>query len=164
MPKNPPDGYHTVTPWIISRDTAAEIDFLKAAFDAQELARVVVEDGTIGHAECRIGNAVVMLFDARPNWPETPCFLRLYVDDCDAVFRQALTAGATSVTEPTNLAWGDRVGRVRDPLGHLWWVQTRLEDLDYAEMERRAGQQQYIDAMSYVTSAEFFRPEQLKRR
>jgi uncharacterized glyoxalase superfamily protein PhnB len=162
MVKNPPEGYSTVTPWIISRDTAAEIDFLTAAFGAEELARVVGDDGTIGHAECRIGDAVVMLFDARPDWPDTPAFLRLYVDDCDAVFGQALATGATAVTEPTNMAWGDRVGRVRDPLGHLWWVQTRLEDLDWAEMERRAGQQEYIDAMKYVTSAEFFRPDQLR--
>jgi uncharacterized glyoxalase superfamily protein PhnB len=160
MPNNPPDGYHSVTPWIISRDTAAEIDFLKAAFDAQEIARVVGEDGTIGHAECRIGDCVVMLFDARPNWPRTPAFLRLYVDDGDAVLRKAVAAGATVVTELTRLAWGDRVGRVRDPLGHLWWIQTRLEDLDLAEMERRSRQQEYIDAMNYVTSAEFFPPEQ----
>jgi hypothetical protein len=99
-----------------------------------------------------------MLFDARPDWPATPAFLRLYVDDCDAVFRQALAAGGTAVTEPTTLAWGDRVGRVRDPLGHLWWIQTRLEDLDLAEMERRAGLPEYIEAMNYVTGAEFFPP------
>ncbi|MFD9664215.1 hypothetical protein ACFWAY_21720 [Rhodococcus sp. NPDC059968] len=73
MTVNPiPDGYTTVTPWIISRDTAALIDYVKAAFDGEELGRMVGEGGTIGHAEVRIGNAVVMMFDARPDWPPTP--------------------------------------------------------------------------------------------
>ena len=120
-----PEGYHSVTPWIISRDSARLIEFLSAAFGAEEIARVVGEDGSIGHAEVRIGDSVVMMFDAKPHWPDTPAFLRLYVADGDAVFQQALRAGATSVTEMTHLFWGDRVGRVRDPFGNLWWIQTR---------------------------------------
>jgi PhnB protein len=103
---------------------------VKEAFGAQETARVHNEDGTIGHAEFRIGDSVVMAFDAKQGWPETPGFLRLYVEDGDAVYRRALEAGAGSVTEMTDLFFGDRVGRVRDPLGNLWWIQTRLEDVD----------------------------------
>ena len=71
-----PDGYGTVTPWIIGRDTAALIDFLVAAFAAEEVSRLELEDGTIGHAEVRIGDSMVMMFDARPQWPDTPAFLR----------------------------------------------------------------------------------------
>jgi PhnB protein len=151
-----PEGYHAVTPWIISRDTAGLLDFVKRAFGAAELARVYVENGAIGHAEFRIGDSVVMAFDAREEWPDTPAFLRLYVADGDVVHRQALEAGATSVTEMTTLFWGDRVGRVRDPFGNLWWIQTRIEDLAPEEMARRAQLPEYVEAMSYVQNALFF--------
>lgn len=153
-----PAGYSTVTPWIVSRDSAGLIAFLEAAFGATELARVQMEDGTIGHAEVRIGDSVVMMFDARPAWPNTPAFLRLYVPDGDAVFQQALNAGATAVTEMTEMAWGDRVGRVRDPFGNLWWIQTRIAELSLEEMAQRAAEPRFIEAMSYVMSAQFFPP------
>jgi PhnB protein len=81
-----PEGYHAVTPWIISRNTASLLVYVKEAFGAQELARVYNEDGSIGHAEARIGDSVVMMFDAKEAWPPTPCFLRLYVEDGDAVY------------------------------------------------------------------------------
>ena len=144
-----PEGYHTVTPWIISRDTAQLLDFVREAFGAEELARVE-SGGVIGHAEFRIGDSVVMAFDAKEEWPDTPSFIRLYVEDGDAVYRRALEAGATSVTEMTDLFFGDRVGRVRDPQGNLWWIQARLEDLDPQEMEKRAAQKEYLDAMQRV--------------
>ncbi|MED4752359.1 hypothetical protein [Brevibacillus choshinensis] len=98
--------------------------------------RVYNEDGTIGHAEVRIGDSVVMMFDAKEEWPDTPSFLRLYFEDGDAVYQQALQAGATPV--------------VRDPLGNIWWIQTRIEDLTPEEMAMRAGQSKYIEAMRYV--------------
>ena len=153
-----PEGYHTVTPWVISRDTAGVIEFAKRAFGAEELARVVDENGVIGHAEFRIGDSIVMGFDARPEWPETPAFLRLYVADADAVHRQALDAGATSVTEVTHLFWGDRVGRVRDPFGNLWWIQSRVEEVDPEEMQRRAGEKEWIDRIAYVQGSLAFPP------
>lgn len=74
-----PDGYTSVTPWIISRNSAALIEFLQQAFQAEELARVYVGDGIIGHAEVRIGDAVVMMFDAKPEWPDSPAYLRIYL-------------------------------------------------------------------------------------
>ncbi|MGW3648137.1 VOC family protein [Streptomyces sp. NPDC000878] len=151
-----PQGYHTVTPWIISRDTVRLIDFMKRAFDAEELACLTGEDGSVAHAEVRIGDSVVMMFDARPEWPPTPGFLRLYVEDADAVHRQAVAAGGTSVTEVTHLFFGDRVGRVRDPLGNLYWIQTRVEDLSPQEMELRLGDPEFTKAMEYVQSADFF--------
>jgi len=100
------EGYHTVTPWIISRNTARLLDFVKHAFGAEELARVYVENGAIGHAEFKIGDSIVMAFDAKEEWPDTPCFLRLYVSDGDAVYQQALSAGAISVNEMTSMFWG----------------------------------------------------------
>ncbi|WP_370970513.1 VOC family protein [Amycolatopsis sp. cg9] len=148
-----PAGYTTVTPWIIGRDTAALLDFLKRAFDAEELGRVVGDDGKIGHSEVRIGDAVVMAFDAPADWAETPAFLRLYVPDSEETQRRAIAAGATEVTRQTVLFFGDRVGRVRDPFGNLWWIQTRLEDLDEAEMARRAQLSEHIEAMAYVQGA-----------
>jgi PhnB protein len=145
-----PEGYRAVTSWIISRDTARLLDFVKKAFGAEEIARVPNEDGTIGHAEFRIGDSIVMAFDAKEGWPDTPGFFRLYVEDGDAVYRRALEAGAVSVTEMTDLFFGDRVGRVRDPQGNVWWIQARVEELDPEEMEKRAGEKEYVDAMRYV--------------
>ena len=156
MPTNPPEGYHSVTPFVIVRDSAKFLDFLAEAFGAQELGRMVGEDGRIGHAETRIGDSVVMMFDAKPDWPDTPAFLRLYVDDPDAAFDRALKAGATSVTELGNMPWGDRAGRVRDPFGNLWWIMARVEDLTEEEIERRWGQPEYRDALAKAESAEFF--------
>ena len=153
-----PEGYHSVTPWIISHHRARLIEFLTAAFGAEEFARVVGDDGSIGHAEVRIGDSVVMMFDAKPHWPDTPAFLRLYVADGDAVFQRALRAGATAVTEMTHLFWGDRVGRVRDPFGNLWWIQTRIEEVSPEEMERRATEKKWLNAMDYVQGAQFFPP------
>src|SRR3990170_1764252 len=151
-----PAGYTTVTPWIISRSTVQLIDYLKRAFQAEELACLVDEHGVVGHAEVRIGDAVVMAFDARPDWPPTPAFLRLYVADADAVHRRAVEAGGTSVTEVTHLAFGDRVGRVRDPFGNLWWIQARVEEVDLAEFERRMSDPEFVRAMEYVQGADFF--------
>ena len=152
-----PDGYGTVTPWIISRDSAKLLDFLAEAFAATELARMSNEDGRIGHAEVRIGDSVVMLFDGRPEWPDTPAFLRLYVEDGDAVFRRALAAGATEVTRMTELFWGDRVGRVRDPFGNVWWIQQRGAELTPEAMGERAARPDLIEAMQYMQSAEIVR-------
>src|SRR4029453_17800788 len=87
-----PEGYHSVTPWMIGSDTAGLIDFLVAAFGAEELGRMADENGLIGHAEVRIGDSVVMMFD-RPDWPPTPAFLRLYVDDIHATGARAGEAG-----------------------------------------------------------------------
>jgi uncharacterized glyoxalase superfamily protein PhnB len=148
-----PPGYGTVTPWVISTDTARLIDFAKAAFGAQELARMPGPDGTIGHAEVRIGDSVVMMFDARDGWTRTPAFLRLYVPDADATFTGALEAGATPVTRVTALFFGHRVGRVRDPLGNIWWLQSRDEDVDPAELAQRPQDPAAAEALRYVETS-----------
>jgi PhnB protein len=147
-----PDGYHTVTPWMISAGTTAQlIDFVVGVFDATELARVDV-GGVIGHAEVRIGDSVVMMFD-KPDWPRTPAFLRLYVAE---VLRRAVERGATVVTEPTELFWGDRVSRFRDPFGHLWWIHQRVAEPTEEELNRRLNDPEFVKAMEYVQGAEFF--------
>ncbi|PRX22924.1 VOC family protein [Actinoplanes italicus] len=153
-----PQGYTTVTPWIISRDTAPVIDYLREAFGAEELGRVVDARGRIGHAEVRVGNAIVMLFDADPSWPSTPAFLRLYVEDARAVHARAVEAGGVSVSEVTHLAFGDLVGRVRDPFGNVWWIQTHIEDVTPEEMRRRLDDPHFTAAMAYMQrpETEFF--------
>jgi uncharacterized glyoxalase superfamily protein PhnB len=92
--KEIPEGYTTVTPWLISKNTASELEFLRAAFGGEELARVHNEDGSIGHAEARIGDAIVLLFDRPADWPPTPCFLHLYVADADETYRRSQAAAA----------------------------------------------------------------------
>jgi uncharacterized glyoxalase superfamily protein PhnB len=159
-----PRATQTVTPWIISRDTAKLIEFARDAFGGEEIARVVGEDRSSGHAEFRIGNAIVMAFDAKPAWPDTPAFLRLYVEDADATHHRALAAGATSVTEVTHLFWGDRVGRVRDPLGNMWWIQARVEEVDEAEMERRMTDPEWLDRLDYVQSSLVFESDRARAR
>jgi len=147
-----PHPYGTVCPWIISRDTAQLLEFVTAAFGATEIARVVNEDGSIGHAEFFVDESVVLAFDARPHWPPTPAFLRIYVDDADATFDQAVRAGAEPVTTLADMPWGDRAGRVRDPLGNLWWIMARTEEVDEAELNRRWGRPDYVEAMAHVQS------------
>jgi PhnB protein len=153
-----PEPYGTICPWIISRDTGKVIEFAEAAFGAKEIGRVMNEDGSIGHAEFFIGESVVLAFDARPHWPETPAFLRIYVPDADATFERAVRAGGEPVTTLANMPWGDRAGRIRDPLGNLWWVMTRMEEVDAAELERRWALPEYVEAMAHATDFDPFRP------
>lgn len=146
-----PAGYTAVTPWVIVRDCAHFLNFIREVFGAEELARLVDPvSGRIAHAEARIGDAVVMAFDAGDGWPDTPQFLRLYVDDANAVFERAIAAGCWPVTQVTMLGFGDQVGRVADPWGNVWWLQQRVEELSFEEMGRRMQDPTYVAAMSYV--------------
>jgi uncharacterized glyoxalase superfamily protein PhnB len=153
MSDTAPPGYGAVTPWIISADTARLIDFTVAAFGAQELGRFPGPDGRIGHAEVRIGDSVVTMFDAWDGWPDTPAFLRLFVPDADAVYQRALAAGATPVTAVTALFFGDRIGRVCDPLGNIWWIQAHVEDVAPAELAERPTDPAAAEALRYVESS-----------
>jgi PhnB protein len=150
-PRPVPEGYGTVTPWVVTNDTRSLLEFMKQAFDAEELGRVEVEGGAIGHAEARIGDSIIMMFDS-PFPVATPGLLRLYVEDGAAVFARAVEAGATVVTQLTDLAWGDRVGRVRDPLGNLWWIQERVEEPTPEELARRFQDPKFTQAMHYLQS------------
>jgi PhnB protein len=142
-----PKEYGSVTPFIITKDAGGLLEFLKHAFGAKERTRMPNEDGTIGHAEVWIGDSIIMLFDAKPDWPPTPAFIMLYVPNCNAVHKAAMRVGATEVTPLSDNAWGDRSCRVRDPLGNIWWIQTRKENVSEEEMLRRMHEEKYIEDM-----------------
>lgn len=133
-----PDGYHTVTPYLIVRDAAGLIDFMQQAFDAQGKERLERPDGSIMHAEVQIGDSVVMLAQADDDEQTRPAMLHLYLEDADATYRQALAAGATSLQEPADQFYGDRSAGVQDTFGNQWWLATHVEDVSPEEMMRRA--------------------------
>lgn len=131
-----PEGYHTVTPYLIVRGANQLIGFMRDVFGAQETFRME-DGGLIRHAEVRIGDSVIMLSDGVEEHPPMPSMIHLYVPDSDATYRRALDAGATSLQEPTDMFYGDRSGAVRDPFGNNWWIATHVEDVSPEEMERR---------------------------
>ena len=137
-----PDGYHTVTPYLMVQGAGQLIDFLKLAFDAQETERITAPDGAIAHAEVRIGDSIVMMSDAGGERAPMPSGLYLYVNDTDAVYKSALRAGATSIMEPMDQFYGDRSAGVKDPSGNQWWIATHKEDVSPEELKRRAAMQQ----------------------
>ncbi|HEY9368160.1 VOC family protein [Streptomyces sp.] len=147
MNRTAPEGYTSVAPWVVTDDTGALLDFVTAAFGGEEIARVPVEDGTIGHGEIRVGDTVVLAFDRRPDWPNMPSLLRVYVPDADTAVTAAVAHGATVVTEVSDSAWGDRGGRVRDPFGNIWWVTSRTEDVDPDVAWQRMSEPKYAEAM-----------------
>ncbi len=142
-----PTGSTTVAPWIVTDDTAALLEFVAAAFDGEELGRVHLEDGSIGHAEIRVGDTVLLAFDRRPGWPVTPALLRVFVEDADATMARALRGGAGLVTEARDHAFGQRIGRVRDPFGNVWWISADVEDVTAEEGMRRLSHRAYAEAM-----------------
>jgi uncharacterized glyoxalase superfamily protein PhnB len=134
-----PDGYHTVTPYLVVRDVPRLIEFLRQAFGATELIRAARPDGSIMHAEVAIGDSRVMMGEASATTPPMPGSVHLYVVDTDALYHLALQAGATSLREPTDQFYGDRMAGVLDPVGNQWWIATHTEDVPPAEMARRAA-------------------------
>lgn len=147
-----PPRYARVNAWVISHDSDAEVRFLARVFGAVETAgsRMLDADGDIGHVEVELGDTVIMLFDAKPGWPATPAHLRVYVNDVAAAVERATAAGARVVTRPTLLAFGERVARIRDPQGHLWWLHERVEEVPADEMVRRFADPAAQEAMAYV--------------
>ena len=125
----------TVTPYVAAKGADRFLDFVEAAFATEKAARIRNPDGTVGHAEVRVGDSVIMAFDSRPEWPVTPAFLSVYVPDADAAVARAREAGATLVTEvTTSRIVGERGGRIKDPVGNIWWVQTTVAEPDLAAM------------------------------
>lgn len=141
-----PEGYEGVTPYICVHDGAAAIEFYKQAFGATELLRMEGPPGVIGHAEVKIGGGIVMLSDESPEIgvlsPKTlggsATGLMFYVPDCDAVFAQAVAAGAEVLRPLADQFYGDRTGQVLDPFGHKWSIATHIEDVPPDEMDARA--------------------------
>jgi PhnB protein len=133
-----PDGYRTVTPYLVVRNAPRLIQFLQQAFGATELMRSLRPDGSVMHAEVSIGDSRVMIGEASDAWPPMPGCVHLYVVDTDALYHLALQAGATSLREPTNQFYGDRMAGVQDPVGNQWWVATRVENVSAVEVALRA--------------------------
>jgi PhnB protein len=140
-----PEGYHSVTPYLIIRGASDAIEFYKKAFGATELFRMPTPDGKVGHAEIKIGDSPIMLADEYPdmgyNGPQsiggTPVSLMIYVEDVDTVFNRAVDAGATVKEALQDKFYGDRIGTLVDPFGHRWHVSTHKEDVSMEEMQER---------------------------
>ncbi|HET6371675.1 MAG TPA: VOC family protein [Candidatus Polarisedimenticolia bacterium] len=132
-----PEGFHTVTPHLIVKGAAAAIDFYKKAFGAEEIHRMPGPDGSVMHAEIKIGDSRLMINDEFPSYGKlgpksiggSPVTLHLYVTDVDALFDRAVKAGAKATMPLADMFWGDRYGQVEDPYGHQWSLGTHKEDL-----------------------------------
>ncbi|TXI16321.1 MAG: VOC family protein [Nitrosomonas sp.] len=142
-----PEGMHTVTPHLVCSDAAKAIEFYRQAFNATEMIQVPGPGGKLIHACIRIGDSLVMLVDENPHWdclsPLTlkgsPVTIHLQVEDVDAVFNQAVKAGATVTMPVDNMFWGDRYGSVRDPFGHQWSIATHIRDVSPEEIRQAAA-------------------------
>lgn len=133
-----PEGYHTVTPYLIVEKADAELEFIQRAFGAALVHCNRMPDGTIAHADLTIGDSHVMLGQAGGQWAPMTGSIYLYVEDTDATYRRALDAGATSIMEPADQFYGDRNAGVKDANGVAWWIGTHFEDVSPEEMERRS--------------------------
>src|SRR5438445_11830452 len=146
MTKPIPEGYHTATPYLIIKGAADAIEFYKKAFGATEIMRFPAPGGKIGHAEIKIGDSPIMLADEFSEMgyksPQTlggsPVSIMIYVEDVDTVFKQAIAAGAKEQRPVKDQFYGDRLGTLEDPFGHVWHVSTHKEDVSLEEMEKRA--------------------------
>jgi PhnB protein len=138
--KAKPNGYHTVTPYLVVDGAARLIEFLEEIFDAEQVERLAAPGDRIGHAQVRIGDSLIMLSDSYAEHEPLEAMLYVYVDDVDATYQRALAAGALSIRAPVDEFYGDRSGGVKDPWGNQWWIVTHVEDVAPDEMKRRAQQ------------------------
>jgi len=136
--KHVPEGFHTVSPYLVVQGASKLVDFLKQSFQATEFERITQPDGMIMNAQLRIGDSVVMVSEARGGSKPMPASFYLYVPDTDAVYKSALQAGATSLMEPADQFYGNREAGVKDPFGNHWWIATHKEDVSLEEMQRQA--------------------------
>lgn len=145
MAKPIPDGFHSVTPYLIVKNAPAAIEFYTKALGATEVLRLSMPDGSIAHAEIKIGDSHVMIGEECPEWGSrsattlggTPVGLCVYVTDVDASFAQAVAAGASVERPVIDQFYGDRSGTVVDPYGHKWTLATHIEDMTAEDMQRR---------------------------
>ena len=144
-----PEEYRSATPYLCVDDGARALEFYQKAFGAKEVMRMAMPDGKIGHAEIRIGDAPIMLADEHPevhfrsprSIGGTPVNIVVYVNDVDALVKQAEAAGATVARPPADQFYGDRMATLEDPFGHSWSFATHIEDVSPEEMQKRAAAQ-----------------------
>ncbi|MGH2728893.1 MAG: VOC family protein [Actinomycetota bacterium] len=137
-----PDGYSSVTPYLVVEDAAGLIDFIKSVFGGNERMRMPMPNGGVGHAEVEVGDSLIMMSDSSStdNNITFPGMLNLYVEDCDTVYKAALAAGAESAREPATQFYGDRNAVIRDPFGNTWSISTHVEDVPPEEMGKRMAE------------------------
>lgn len=133
-----PEGFHTVTPYLVVEGVPQLIEFICAGLGGELLEKSEMPDGTVMHAQVKVGDSIVMMGEAQEEWKPLPCFLYLYVPDADALYNQAVAAGGTSVQEPRDEFYGDRTSAVKDPGGNTWYIATHIEDVPDDEMQARA--------------------------
>jgi len=134
-----PDGHHSVQPYLIFKNCGEAIAFYMKAFSAKEIFRMASPTGGTGHAEIQIGDSIVMMADESPqmdafsaeHFQGSPVSLLIYTEDCDAVYASALAAGASSLREPADQPYGDRMSGVKDPFGYKWWIATHIKDVSH---------------------------------
>lgn len=139
-----PDGYHSITPYLVVKDAAKAIEFYKKAFDAKERFVLHMAPNKVAHAEMQIGDSVIMLSDEFPEMgaksPQSiggsPVYIHLYVKDVDSFFNKAVSAGGKVLRPLENQFYGDRTGGLVDPFGHIWSIGTHIKDVSKQEMER----------------------------
>ena len=139
-----PEGYHSITPYLVCKDAAKAIEFYTKAFGAKEFVRMPGPEGRIMHAEIKIGDSNVMLSDENPDRGAVApsgsgrsISLMFYTDDVDRTFKRAIDAGASSIDAPNDMFWGDRMGTLQDPFGHQWAIATHVEEISPEEMQKR---------------------------
>jgi uncharacterized glyoxalase superfamily protein PhnB len=140
-----PNGFHSVTPYLTVGDAAALLVFLKKAFDAEEILVMRRPDGSIGHAQVRVGDSMIEMAQTAGKWKAMRAALHFYVPDTDATYRHARAAGADSLYEPADMFYGERSAGVVDPAGNHWYISTHTEELTPDELRRRAAEQKPND-------------------
>jgi uncharacterized glyoxalase superfamily protein PhnB len=139
MPAKPiPEGFHTITPYLLVPGATKLMDFLKQAFDAKEDHVTRMPDGRIMHADLLVGTSHVMMGEPPLEFAPMPAAFYVYVSDVDATYQRAIRAGGEKMTEPKDEFYGDRVGGLKDPCGNIWWIATHKEDVSPDELARRA--------------------------
>jgi len=134
-----PEGYHSVTPYMIVSDAQRFIDFFDSVFGAKVIFQLTKPDGTIGHTELRLGDSVIMVSEAAPSFPPNNTMLHVYVEDVDTVYGRAIDAGATPISPVADQFYGDRSGGVTEPCGNMIWIATHVEDVSHEETLKRAA-------------------------
>jgi PhnB protein len=133
-----PEGFHTVTPFVVVENATRFMEFTEKAFNGKTTFVMKQDDQKVMHATVQIGDSIIMICDAMENAPAQPVVLYLYVEDADQLFKKATQQNATVLFEMENQFYGDRVGAVKDEWGNVWWIGTHVEDVDEKELERRS--------------------------